>query len=51
MLRSWYGVSARCGEGDIAIATLKAERVLLCCRKPTTREACDTLLGKIAEAD
>jgi len=47
--RSFFGVSASCREGTVAIITLKGGRVRIGCAKPTTHEACDALLRSIAE--
>lgn len=49
-MRRYYGVSATCREGTIALITLVGGRVSIGCAKPTTREACDSLLRNIAEA-
>jgi hypothetical protein len=48
--RSYFGVSAACSEGTIALITLVGSRVRIGCAKPTTRQACDLLLQRIAEA-
>jgi len=48
--RTWYGVSATCEEGTIALVTMVDERVRIGCAKPTTRTQCDALLQKISEA-
>jgi hypothetical protein len=48
--RSYFGVSAACQGGTIALITLVGSRVRIGCAKPTTREACDLLLRSIAEA-
>lgn len=47
--RSYFGVSASCREGTIALITLVGGRVRIGCAKPTTHEACDRLLRNIAE--
>jgi len=47
--RSYYGVTASCEEGTIALITLTGGRVRIGCAKPTTRAACDTLLRNIAQ--
>jgi hypothetical protein len=47
--RSYYGVTASCEEGTIALITLVGGRVRIGCAKPTTRAACDTLLRNIAQ--
>jgi hypothetical protein len=47
-LRSYYGVSASCEEGIIALVTIVGGGVRIGCAKPTTREACDLLLRNIA---
>lgn len=49
-LRSYYGVSASCGEGTIALITLVGGGAMIGCAKPTTRQACDALLRNISEA-
>ena len=49
-VRSYYGVSATCGEGTIALITLVGGAVSIGCAKPTTADACDALLRSIAEA-
>jgi hypothetical protein len=49
-LRHWYGVSASCDEGTIALVTLVGGHVRIGCAKPTTRERCDALLRRISEA-
>ena len=46
--RSYYGVSASCAEGTIAIITLEGNRVRIGCAKPTTAKACETLLRDIS---
>lgn len=48
--RSYSGISASCYEGTIALITLVDGHVRIGCQKPTTREACDTLLRNISEA-
>ena len=48
--RSYYGVSASCREGTIALVTLVDARVSIGCAKPTTRQACDLLLHNISQA-
>ncbi len=48
--RSFYGISAACEEGEIAIVTLVHHRVRIGCARPITREDCDLLLRKIAQA-
>jgi hypothetical protein len=48
--RSWYGVSADCDAGRIAIMTLAGERVRIGCARPATREQCDALLQQISQA-
>jgi hypothetical protein len=48
--RSYYGVSASCEEGTIALITLVDGRVSIGCAKPTTRQACDLLLRNISQA-
>ncbi|HEY0468752.1 MAG TPA: hypothetical protein VGC79_31375, partial [Polyangiaceae bacterium] len=49
-LRSYYGISASCDEGAIALITLVGGRVRIGCLKPTTRAACDLLLRNISQA-
>jgi len=49
-LRRYYGVSASCQEGTIALVTLMGGRVRIGCAKPTTPQACDQLLRSISEA-
>jgi hypothetical protein len=49
-LRTFYGISASCEEGVIAIVTLAGDRVRIGCARPITREDCDLLLRKIALA-
>jgi len=48
--RSYFGISASCYEGNIALITLAGGHVRIGCSKPTTREACDTLLRNISQA-
>lgn len=48
--RSYYGVSASCEEGTIALITLVGGRVRIGCAKPTTPQACDLLLRNISQA-
>lgn len=48
--RSYYGVSATCDEGTIALITLVGGGARIGCAKPTTPQACDTLLRNISEA-
>lgn len=48
--RSYYGVSASCAEGTIALITLAGGSVSIGCAKPTTPEACDLLLRNISES-
>jgi len=47
--RSYYGISASCDEGAIALITLEGGAVRIGCAKPTTREACDSLLRAISQ--
>jgi len=49
-LRRYYGISAACQEGTIALVTLMGGRVRIGCAKPTTAQACDLLLRNISEA-
>jgi hypothetical protein len=46
----WYGISAACDEGTIAIVTLVGGRVKIGCPRPMTQEDCDGLLRRISEA-
>jgi hypothetical protein len=48
--RRYYGVSASCREGTIALITLVGGSVSIGCAKPTTPAACDRLLHDIAQA-
>jgi len=48
-VREYFGVSAVCYDGTIAIITLVGGRVRIGCAKPTTAAACDALLRSIAE--
>ncbi len=48
--RSYYGISASCNEGTIAIITLVGGRVRIGCAKPTTAGACNQLLNDISQA-
>jgi len=45
---SYYGVSASCYEGTIALITLMGGGVRIGCAKPTTTQACDRLLHDIS---
>jgi hypothetical protein len=47
---SYFGVSASCETGTIAIITLVGGHVRIGCSKPTTPAACDQLLRDISEA-
>lgn len=47
-LRTYYGVSASCDEGTIALITMAGGGVRIGCAKPTTRKACDGLLRRIS---
>lgn len=47
--RRYFGVSAACYEGTIAVVTLVGGRVRIGCQKPTTAAACSALLRNIAE--
>jgi hypothetical protein len=49
-VRSYYGISASCAEGTIALITLVGGRVRIGCAKPTTPQACDLLLRNISRA-
>jgi hypothetical protein len=48
--RSYYGIRASCDEGTIALLSLSGGRIVIGCTKPTTREACDSLLRNISQA-
>ena len=48
--RAYYGVTASCYEGTIALITLVGGNVRIGCAKPTTSKACDQLLRNISEA-
>jgi hypothetical protein len=48
--RSYYGITASCYEGTIAIITVVGGSVLIGCAKPTTIEACNQLLRDISES-
>jgi hypothetical protein len=48
--RSYYGISATCREGSIALITLTGGRVRIGCSKPTSLQACDALLRDISQA-
>jgi len=48
--RSYYGISASCAKGTIALITLVGGRVRIGCAKPTTSQACDLLLRNISQA-
>jgi hypothetical protein len=45
----WYGVSADCTGGTIALVSLNGARVSVGCLRPTTREQCEGLLRGISE--
>jgi hypothetical protein len=47
--RSYFGVTASCYEGTIALITLVSGGVRIGCAKPTTLKACDQLLRNISE--
>ncbi len=47
--RRYFGVSATCYEGTIALIGLKGGRVRIGCTKPTTLDACNALLRNISE--
>ena len=47
--RSYFGISASCEAGTIALITLVGGRVRIGCAKPTTRQACDLLLRNISQ--
>jgi hypothetical protein len=46
--RLWYGVTASCDEGTIAILKLRGGRVRVGCEKPMTRDGCEALLQRIS---
>jgi len=46
--RGYYGISASCAEGTIALITLEGGRVRIGCAKPTTIQACESLLRDIS---
>lgn len=46
----YYGISASCDEGTIALLSLVGGRVRVGCAQPTTRESCDALLRRISES-
>ena len=46
--RGYYGISASCAEGTIALITLEGGRVRIGCAKPTTTKACETLLRDVS---
>lgn len=48
-MRSYYGISATCDEGSVALITLEGGGVRIGCSKPTSRQACDLLLRRIAQ--
>ena len=48
--RSYYGVTASCYEGTIALITLVGGGVRIGCAKPTTMQACNQLLRDISES-
>jgi len=48
-LRSYYGISANCDEGSVALITLEGGGVRIGCSRPTSRQACDLLLRRIAQ--
>jgi hypothetical protein len=48
--RSYYGISASCEEGTIALISAVGGRIRIGCAKPTTRQACDLLLRNISQA-
>ena len=47
--RSYYGISASCEEGTVALITLEGGRIRIGCAQPTTRESCDALLRNISQ--
>jgi len=49
-MRGYYGITASCDEGTIALITLVGGRVSIGCAKPTTHQACDALLRNISQA-
>lgn len=48
--RSYYGITATCYEGTIALITLVGGGVRIGCAKPTTLAACDQLLRDISQS-
>ena len=48
-VRRYFGVSAACYDGTIAIITLEGGGVRIGCAKPTTLDACNALLRNISE--
>jgi hypothetical protein len=48
--RDWYGVSASCNEGTVAMVTFVGGHVGIGCAKPTTRDRCNELLRRISKA-
>jgi hypothetical protein len=48
--RSYYGISASCEEGVIALVRLSGDRVSIGCAKPTTSQACEHLVRNISLA-
>jgi hypothetical protein len=48
--RSYYGVTASCYQGTIALITLVGGGALIGCAKPTTIQACNQLLRDISES-
>lgn len=48
--RSYYGISASCYEGTIAIAKLANGAFRIGCAKPTSLQACNQLLRDISES-
>jgi hypothetical protein len=49
-MRRYYGVTAWCSSGTIALITLVGGRVSIGCVKPTTHQACQGLLHRISQA-
>jgi hypothetical protein len=49
-LRQWYGVSAECDAGTIALVAVDAAHVRIGCRRPADRDACEAILRHISSA-
>ncbi|MFZ5891789.1 MAG: hypothetical protein ACOY0T_12105 [Myxococcota bacterium] len=48
--RSYYGISASCDEGTVAVITLVDGGARIGCAQPTTQQKCDALLRNISQA-